>query len=366
MSKQLVSPEQFKSLFLQDTPFLDVRAEIECAKGSFPHAVNIPLLTTEERHQVGGCYKEHGQQAAIELGHQLVGGETRDKRIEQWSRLARQTPALHLFCWRGGLRSQLTQQALADVGIDIPLIEGGYKALRNFLLQQLETFSKSGRYIIIGGKTGSAKTPLINQISTGVDLEHFANHRGSSFGRRIGGPPSQANFENALIIDLMKKQMTQPDKPIFLEDESRRVGSCAIPQEFFQAMKNSPIAIVEVPIEQRIDHILKEYVQQSADEYIEQFGESGYAEYGADILGSLGRIKKKLGGERHQELDKALSEAIDQQQKNGDTDAYRPVIRRLLLEYYDPMYNYQMSKLGERIAFVGSDDEVLAWAQRHD
>lgn len=364
MSKSLVSPEQFKSLFLKDTPFLDVRAEIECEKGSFPHAVNIPLLTTDERHQVGSCYKEHGQQAAIELGHQLVGNETREARINQWSKLARGKPSLHLFCWRGGLRSRLTQEALADVGVDIPLIEGGYKALRNFLLEQLALQGETGRFIIIGGKTGSAKTPLVNALPSGVDLEHFANHRGSSFGRRVCGPPSQVNFENALIIDLIKKHEAHPDKPIFLEDESRRVGSCAIPQGFFETMKNSPIAIVEVPIEQRIEHILKEYVKQSVEEYVEQFGERGFDEYQADILASLGRIRKKLGGERHQELDKALAQAIDQQRRNGDTDAYRPVIQRLLIEYYDPMYNYQMSKLGERVVFTGSDDEVLDWAGR--
>ncbi len=360
----MVSPAQFKSLFLQDTPFLDVRAEIECEKGSFPHATNIPLLTTDERHQVGSCYKKHGQEAAIELGHQLVGGKTREERIEQWSNLAKSTPSLHLFCWRGGLRSRLTQEALADVGLNIPLIEGGYKALRNFLLEQLKQLSETGRFIIIGGKTGSAKTPLVNNLSSGVDLEHFANHRGSTFGRRVCGPPSQVNFENALIIDLIKKHESHPDKPIFLEDESRRVGSCAIPQDFFQTMKNAPIAIVEVPIEQRIEHILKEYVQQSVEEYLVHFGESGFNEYQTDILASLGRIKKKLGGERHQQLDKALSEAIDQQRKNGNTDAYRPVIQRLLIEYYDPMYNYQMSKLGERIIFTGSDDEVLDWASR--
>jgi tRNA 2-selenouridine synthase len=363
MNDLLVTEDRFKSLFLNDTPFLDVRAEVEYDKGSFPASVNIPLLNTDERHQVGTSYKQNGQQAAISLGEQLVSGNVREQRIKAWTDLANGHPDLHLYCWRGGMRSKLTQETLAAQGINIPLIQGGYKALRNFLLNQLKEISATTPLIIIGGKTGSAKTTLINKLATGVDLEHFANHRGSSFGRRVEGPPSQANFEHMLAIEMLKKQAIAHQRPLFLEDESHRVGSCALTIELFQAMKRSPIAIIEAPTQARVEHILQEYVQQSASEFCEHYGDEGFPRYRDELLEALHRIRKRLGGERYTQIRDELARAIEQHQHKACVEAYRPVISRLLSEYYDPMYNYQIAQLGERIVFSGSYHEVLQWAQ---
>ena len=110
---------QIHHLFLQDTPFLDVRAEDEFEKGSFPFSANHPILNNKERHLVGTCYKKEGQQAAIKLGHKLVSGTTKTDRISKWCEVATKNPNTHLHCWRGGMRSKLAQQWMNDSGLKL-------------------------------------------------------------------------------------------------------------------------------------------------------------------------------------------------------------------------------------------------------
>ena len=110
------------SLFLDATPLLDVRAPVEFARGAFPGATNLPLLNDAEREQVGTCYKQHGQQSAIELGEKLISGDLREQRIHHWLDFARQYPHGHLYCFRGGLRSRTTQRWLSEKGVDLSLI----------------------------------------------------------------------------------------------------------------------------------------------------------------------------------------------------------------------------------------------------
>ena len=208
MNSPVELEQDFRQLFLDDTVFLDVRAEVEFAKGAFPSAINLPILNTKERELVGTCYKQQGQEQAIALGHQLVCGDVKQQRIAAWCEVLEANPQAQLFCWRGGMRSNLTQQWMKEAGVSIPLIPGGYKALRHVLLNELSAAGKAPM-VIIGGKTGAAKTPLINDCATGVDLEGIAHHRGSSFGRRVIEPPCQASFENKLAIDVLKKRQGQ-------------------------------------------------------------------------------------------------------------------------------------------------------------
>ena len=138
---QMPSPikaAQFDDLLLHQRPMFDVRAPIEFDKGAFPNVVNLPLMNDDERQQVGTCYKLKGQEAAMALGQQLVNGETKAKRVEKWQAFATDHPDAVLFCFRGGLRSQISQQWLAEAGIAIPFVEGGYKALRTHLIERLD------------------------------------------------------------------------------------------------------------------------------------------------------------------------------------------------------------------------------------
>ena len=185
-----------KKLFLQDTPLIDVRAPIEFKDGHFPCSINLPLMNDEERHLIGIEYKKLGQLKAIELGHKLVSGETKENRISDWVNFLKINPNAQLYCFRGGMRSQIATEWIADRGIKLEKITGGYKALRQFLLNTLEEKSKVVKLVVISGRTGTGKTPFLYQTNLPmIDLEKLANHRGSSFGG-MGPQPTPINFEN--------------------------------------------------------------------------------------------------------------------------------------------------------------------------
>ena len=122
--------DDYRQLFLSDAPMMDMRAPAEFAHGAFPTACSLPLMSDEERAQVGICYKHEGQAAAIALGHELIAGATREQRMQQWLSFANEHPDGYLYCFRGGLRSQTVQQWLRDAGVDYPLVLGGYKVSR--------------------------------------------------------------------------------------------------------------------------------------------------------------------------------------------------------------------------------------------
>ncbi len=353
---------ELHQLFLDDVPFLDVRAEGEFAKGSFPGAVNLPILNDAEREQVGRCYKQRGSDEAVTLGHQLVCGELKEQRIAAWCQFARNNTDAHLFCWRGGMRSNLSRQWMAQAGVDIPLVEGGYKVLRNLLLDEIDAAS-AAPMIVIGGRTGSAKTPLIGALSSGIDLEGFANHRGSSFGRRVTPPPSQVNFENALAIDLLKRRQALPEHCLFFEDESPRIGAVSLPVPLFEAMRKAPLAVLEMPLAFRVQQVLKEYVVEMRAEFEQCYGsELGFENYRQYLCESLQRISKRLGLERYRELQGVMDSAL-QQQLHGSVQGHEAWIETLLRDYYDPMYSYQLSKNEQRVVFRGDYQTLLAWAR---
>ncbi len=359
----MIKLDYFHHLFLQNTPFLDVRSEGEFSKGSFPQSINLPILNDHERHLVGICYKQQGQQAAIDLGHQLVNAECKAKRVRGWAAIAVQ-PNTHLYCWRGGLRSNLAQQWLRDVGIDIPLIGGGYKTLRRSLIELIEQVAANVPMVRIGGKTGVAKSRLLNQVTNSIDLESRANHRGSSFGRMIDPQPTQINFENMLAIDLIHTINTMhPGQFLLVEDESRAIGLNGIPTLFFDAMRRSPLVLVEMPVTFRVQHILQEYVIDQLAKFQEVDANNGFEHFSSYLQGSLQRIQKRLGLERYKHIEKLLNQALNMQLQSGDTQGHEAWIVKLLAEYYDPMYEYQISKNQDKVMFSGDYAEVLDWAR---
>jgi len=359
----LIGAERFHELFLRGVPFIDVRSETEFAQGSVPGAVNMPILDTRQREQVGICYKREGQEAAIALGHQLVRGALKAQRIAHWCAFARANPDTHLFCWRGGLRSRLAADWISEAGLGVPVIEGGYKALRNCLLRQLETPALEEPLYVVGGRTGSAKTILIRELAGGVDLEALARHRGSSFGRRAVGPPPQVDFENTLALALLRHRRFTPGRPVFLEDESRQIGAITIPHDLYRSMKQAPLVVVEMPLDFRIERVLAEYVVEDLADYERLDPVDGFNRYRLRLLESLDRIRKRLGGERHADARRLMLSALELQARTGRVDAHRDWIRRLLVEYYDPMYEYQLGKSLDRVVFRGDHDEVKQWCR---
>lgn len=354
----------YKRIFLQDLPLLDTRAPVEFAKGAFPQAINLPLMTDSERQKVGTCYKQQGQQAAIELGHLLVKGQVKEARVAAWAEFARANPQGLLYCFRGGLRSQISQQWLREAGVEYPRVAGGYKALRGFLLDCMEQAASQCRFTLIDGLTGTGKTDVLLQLPHALDLEGRANHRGSSFGKHATAQPPQIGFENALAIDVLKKR-EQGIEHFVVENEARIVGSCSVPLELHRSMQQADIVILEDSLDNRIERIQRDYVVLLREEFVQLYGpEEGDQKFAERMLDSLFRIRKRLGGDLHQQLTERLEQALDAQLAGHGIELHRGWIQPLLEQYYDPMYHYQQTKIGGRVVFRGSRGEVIEWLTR--
>jgi tRNA 2-selenouridine synthase len=353
----------YREIFLNARPLMDVRAPVEFHKGAFPGVFNLPLMNDSERQKVGTCYQQRGQDAAIELGHQLVRGALKDERVAAWSAFAKANPEGYLYCFRGGLRSQITQQWLKEAGIEYPRVIGGYKAMRSFLLETTVTAVAECDFVIVGGMTGTGKTEVISQLGNSLDLEGHANHRGSSFGKRATGQPGQIDFENRLAIDILKQRAVGTEQFV-LEDESRLVGTCSLPLELYQGMQHYPLVWLEDSFAGRVERILGDYVINLCAEFIGVHGdEDGFRLFAERLLQSLGNIQRRLGGERYQRLLAIMQAALDEQQRSGAVDLHRGWIEGLLREYYDPMYAFQRESKAARIEFAGEQAAVIAYLQ---
>ena len=353
--------EDYRDLFLSDAPLMDMRAPAEFVHGACPAATSLPLMTDEERASVGICYKRQGQAAAIELGHSIVSGAIREQRMARWLDFARAHPGGYLYCFRGGLRSRTVQRWLHEVGVDYPLVRGGYKAMRRFLLEELERSARAADLVLIGGKTGTGKTRVIEALPRSVDLEGLARHRGSTFGQLLEAQPSQIDFENAISIALLKLLDTA-QRRVYLEDEGRLIGRLALPQNLRERMSAAPMAVVEQTLEERVGTVIEDYVLDLGKRFAAAHGELGPALHRDKLQQDLAKIRKRLGGARHQQVSEMLDAAFEYQWQSGCVSRHRDWIAFLLERYYDPMYEYQLARReGERL-FRGDRAAVLAWA----
>jgi tRNA 2-selenouridine synthase len=353
--------EDYRQLFLTDAPMMDMRAPGEFTHGAFPSAASLPLMTDEERAEVGICYKQQGQEAAIELGHTLVAGATREQRLADWLAFTRANPAGYLYCFRGGLRSQTVQQWLQDAGVDYPLVLGGYKAMRRFLIDELQRSLTRADIVLIGGKTGSGKTRVVNHLARAIDLEGLARHRGSTFGQLLEPQPSQIDFENSVSIGLMKLLVGDQSR-IYLEDEGRLIGRLALPEALREKMMLSPLAVVEESLASRIQVVLEDYVIDLGNRYAQAYPKDGMDRHRQKLQADLARVRKRLGGERQQAVAAMIDVAFDLQQREDDLEAHREWIGALLETYYDPMYEYQLARREGKQLFTGSREQVADWA----
>lgn len=348
----------FHRLVVENVPLIDVRAPVEFAAGAFPTAVNLPLMNDDERHRVGICYKQHGQDAAIKLGHSLVTGSVKAERIAAWETFIEKNPAARIYCFRGGMRSQLSQQWAGEaIGREIPRLAGGYKAFRTYLIEQLDPALITSQPLIVGGRTGSGKTLLLHGLENKVDLEAIANHRGSSFGRFISAQPTQIDFENRLAWALIQHRAAG-HRHMILEDEGRHVGCSYLPAGLVKCFAKAPVVLLETPMQQRVQITFDEYVLEAQRAYTKTYGSAGLNQWAEDMRGSLHRIRKRLGGERLKRVTQLLQAAFDQQATSGDASAHAHWIEVLLREYYDPMYDYQLAEKEEQIIFRGATDAV--------
>ncbi len=353
----------YNKIFLEKLPLMDVRAPTEFKKGAFPNTINLPLMNDEERQQVGIRYKQAGQEAAIKLGRKLLTPALQKQRTQNWLDFAHLHPGGYIYCFRGGLRSRITQQLLAEAGVDYPYIVGGYKAMRRYLIDKLDQNVEQTALIILNGRTGTGKTVLLRKISRMIDLEGLAKHRGSSFGKLLVQQPEPIDFENRLSISMLNLCHAS-HAPIFVEGEGRLIGRVCLPESFWKKMAASPCVVLESSLQERIQIAVQDYVVDilqrlkqnlNFDEAFEQLAERHYI--------SLYNIRKRLGGDRYKKAYQLLESALSIHRNHGNLSKYEPFIKLLLTEYYDPMYDYQLQKRSTDILFKGEAQAILEWSE---
>jgi tRNA 2-selenouridine synthase len=356
----------YGELFVQDTPLLDVRAPVEFVKGAFPNATNIPLLDDQQREIIGKRYKNAGQDEAIRLGLELATEQIRAQRLQAWRLFCEVNPAGFLYCFRGGLRSRTVQQWLRQQGIDYPLVQGGFKAMRRFLIDELEESVRNLRLVCVSGLTGVGKTRVLTQTRHHIDLEGLANHRGSAFGRdALDRQPTAIDWENRVSIELLKHRRAFPGRALLVEDEGRRLGRIGVPNSLYELMLKAPRAILTVDTETRIRLISEDYIVHSWPQFQRVHGVAAETEFSRYVLDNLTRIQKRLGGERYQLVRSSFEAGLRDFFASGDVSSFNPGIRILLEQYYDPMYRYQIERKKPDILFEGPESEFLQWAEAY-
>ncbi len=294
---------------------IDVRSPSEFEHAHIPNAFSLPLFNDEERAIVGTTYKQKNREQAIKIGLPFFGNKMLPmvENVEKWvsdfqKKNKTEHTTIYVHCWRGGMRSAAVAWLLDLYGFKVCQIIGGYKAYRNWVLQQ---FEKPYKLNVIGGYTGSGKTEILNELlkqkHTVIDLEGLASHKGSAFGA-IGQDkqPSQEMFENKLATALF----AFADQTILIEDESQRIGTVMLPTPFFKLLRNSEGYFIKIPFESRLDFIVQGY--------------GGFKP--EDLMAATYRIQKKLGG---LETKLAINHIIEKDIRAAF---------HILLSYYDKLY----------------------------
>lgn len=308
----LTATAEFREALI-DTHFLvDVRTPLEFAEDHLPGAINVPLLDNDERVEIGILYKQQGPHQARRRGLEMTASRF-PALVKEIADKAGSLPIL-VYCWRGGLRSKTVTSILDLSGIPAVQLRGGYKAYRAHVTDYFEDFRPNGPLVVLHGLTGSGKTAFLHALpdkhSTIIDLEGLANHRGSAFGALgLSQTLSQKYFESTLWNAL---RQTPQGKPIVLEGESRRIGKISLPGNLYEVMATSRKIWCKTSLETRINRLIHEY---------------GREEYRDEMAVALLRIRKKLGGEKYDEIAGYL-----------ETWELRLFMKGLLENYYDKVY----------------------------
>jgi len=318
--------DEFLTL-IKHNQVLDVRSPGEFKHAHIPGAISFPLFTDEERKIVGTAYKQESKQIAVKIGLKYFGKKM-VKMVEEVENLQSSFYNLKnnvdpdekrvlLHCWRGGMRSAGVAWLLDLYGFKVFTLVGGYKAYRNWVLQQ---FEKEYPINILGGFTGSGKTEVLHELAkTGqqiIDLEGLASHKGSAFGA-IGQPPqpTQEQFEN-LLAKVLSTIKCDAGSILYLEDESQRIGEVNIPSVLFKQMREKKVLFLNIPFEERLNFIVANYGKFKKEE----------------LVNAVIRIKKKLGG---LETKTAINALVEDDVKNCFV---------VLLQYYDKLYQKGLLK----------------------
>jgi tRNA 2-selenouridine synthase len=308
-------------------PVADVRSPSEFNFGHIPGAVNIPLFDDKERENVGIKYKKEGRMAAIFEGLKYAGPALTTK-LEEAVKIANNAKLL-VHCWRGGMRSEAMAWLFSLGDLEVSVLLGGYKSYRTYVLESL---SGKRKIINLGGMTGSCKTEILkyfrNLGQQIIDLEGIANHKGSAFGA-LGQPPQPTSEQFGNILFNEWRNINQ-NLPVWVEDESRNIGSVFMPDIFYLKMQEAPSIVLVMDVRRRLPRLIEEY--------------SIYPPQ--SLKDSVLKISKRLGGEKTRDAISAI--------EFGD---FAKAIE-IVLNYYDKAYKFGlMKKESKDIIYVNADSD---------
>ena len=291
---------------------VDVRTPLEYEEDHIPGAFNAPLLTNEERVEIGTIYKQQGPNAARTRGLELTAHRF-PELVRSIAREACGRPLL-VYCWRGGLRSKTVTSILDLTGHQAVQLVGGYKSFRNHVSDYFNPFLPTSPLVVLHGMTGTGKTTFLlrlkEQGSSVIDLEGLACHRGSAFGQLgLNQTLSQKRFET-LLWDALRK--APAGLPLILEGESERIGRVMLPGDFYQKMAAGIRIWCYAELPTRVRRLIEEY---------------GLPEYQEEMAVALQRIRKKLGGK-----------VCDELAGNLERWEMEPFMTGLVCDYYDKVY----------------------------
>jgi tRNA 2-selenouridine synthase len=296
-------------------PVIDVRSPGEFNKGHIPGAFNIPLFSDDERAVIGSVYKSRGKETAVIRSLEYTGPKMADYVRMAWE-ISNKTGSgrLLVYCWRGGMRSAGMAWLFNMAGIESNILKNGYKAYRNHVLS---LYDKAEKFLILGGYTGTGKTEILQHIADHyqvVDLEKNAHHKGSAFGF-FGetAQPTTEQFANVLADEWMRFDIS---KAIWMEDESKTIGSVYLPEELFYKIRNSTVIFIDMPKSIRISRLVNDY--------------AGYDK--TMLKTALDKIVKRLGPQNY----KAACDALEK-------DDFEQVAE-ITLGYYDKTYLFGLAK----------------------
>ena len=339
---KLITYSETLNLDQESTLYLDIRTPAEFNESTIPGAVNIPIFNNQERAKVGTVYSQESPKKAKMLGVKLVAPKL-PQLLEKIKSLADQYKNIIVFCARGGLRSESIISFCDLIGLNnIYKLDGGYKAYRRFIIDNLTNYNLKSQLLVIHGFTGTGKTDLLYKLKQQglpiIDLEGLANHRGSAFGSiGLGKPTNQKQFDSLLWEKLNKLA----DTPIIaVEAESKRIGISVLPDFFLKAMDNGIHILLKRSLNTRIEQIFNEYsksYQQDKDAFIDR------------TLESISAVKKHL----IQKIGKDGYQQLVQYCKDGEL---KKVIKLLLTKYYDPLYKHSQKQHNDFVLTIKEDD----------
>lgn len=308
---------------------IDVRAPSEYAEDHIPSAINLPVLSDEERAKVGTIYKQVSPFDARKVGAALVAANAA-RHLQ--GPLAGMTGGWRplVYCWRGGQRSGSFATILGQIGWRVETLAGGYKAWRGMVVEALYTAPFPCRAVVLDGNTGAGKTALLPRLAArGVqvlDLEALAGHRGSLFGS-VGAQPAQKAFETALAYAIAR---LDPARPVVIEAESSKIGNCRLPAGIWKAMGAAPRIFIEAPVQARAAHVVESYPDLIADP--------------ARLMGVIAALR--LSHSR---------EEVTAWQALAGAGRFADLAAVLMAAHYDPRYGKHRARQGAAAAVLQAD-----------